>query len=249
MKSRIYNGKVMHARHSPVNHNWVFPFYFLAIDLDELPELDRTLRGFGYNHWRPVSLRDEDYLRGSGGFRERLSEFIDTSELDRIVLVTVTRFMAKVFNPVSFYYGLKKDGSPACMVAEVNNTFGERHLYLLEGGTSFPLRCRHDKQFHVSPFNDMNGHYEFTFSAPGEDMNIDIKLIRNGEVIMHAAMWGSGEELTTSSLWKTVLRHPFAATLTMPRILWQAALLHYKKKLPVFVKPAPSSIMTIKEST
>ncbi len=50
MKSRIYNGKVMHARHSPVLHKWVFPFYFYAIDLDELPELDRTVRGFGYNH-------------------------------------------------------------------------------------------------------------------------------------------------------------------------------------------------------
>ncbi|MBT8046107.1 MAG: DUF1365 domain-containing protein, partial [Pontiella sp.] len=119
--------------------------------------------------------------------------------------------------------------------------------YLLDGETSFPLHCRHDKQFHVSPFNDMNGHYEFTFSAPGEDMNIDIKLIRNGEEILHAAMWGTGEELTTASLWKTVLRHPFTAALTMPRILWQAILLHYKKKLPVFVKPAPSSSMTIKE--
>ncbi|VGO21164.1 hypothetical protein SCARR_03235 [Pontiella sulfatireligans] len=236
----------MHARQSPVEHNWVFPFYFYAIDLDELEQLNRTVRGFGYNHWSPVSIRDEDYLRGSGSFRERLGEFIDTSEIDRIVLVTVARFMAKVFKPVSFYYGLRKDGSPACIVAEVNNTFGERHLYVMDGGESFPLECRHAKQFHVSPFNDMDGHYEFTFSKPGDDMSIDIKLIRNGETVMDAAMWGKGAALTTSNLWKTVLRHPFTASLTKPRIFLQATVLFYKKRLPVFKKPQPSNSMTFK---
>jgi cyclopropane-fatty-acyl-phospholipid synthase len=246
MNSRIYTGKVMHARLTPVRHSWVFPFYFYAIDLDELPELDRTVRGFGFNRWNPVSLRDTDYLRGSGVLRERLAEFIDTSEIDRIVLVTVARFMAKVFNPVSFYYGLKKDGSPACMVTEVNNTFSERHLYILEGGAGFPLKCTQTKGFHVSPFNDMHGHYEFVFSAPGEDINIEIRLVRNEETVMNAAMWGKGRPLTTAHLWQTVLKHPFTAALTMPRILWQAALLRYKKKLPVFSKPAPSSPMTIK---
>lgn len=246
MNSRIYTGRVMHVRHSPVAHRWVLPFYFYAIDLDELPQLDRTVRGFGYNHWRPVCLRETDYLRGDGGFRERLSEFIETSQLDRIILITVARFMAKVFNPVSFYYGLAKDGSPVCMVAEVNNTFGERHLYIMEGQGSFPLECSHEKQFHVSPFNNMSGRYDFTFSAPGEDMSIEIKLVRNGEVVMDAAMWGKGRELTTGNLWKTVLAHPFTAALTMPRILWQAALLHYGKKLPVFKKPTPEHPMTMK---
>jgi cyclopropane-fatty-acyl-phospholipid synthase len=236
----------MHVRHVPVKHKWVFPFCFYAIDLDELPELNRNVRGFRYNAWAPVSLHDDDYLRGSGGFRERLSAFTDTSVLDRIMLVTVARFMARVFNPVSFYYGLRADGTPACMAAEVNNTFGERHLYLLEGGDGFPLQCRCDKQFHVSPFNDMNGRYEFTFSAPEKDLSIGIRLLRHGEAVMDAGMWGQGRPLTSGNLWKTLLRHPLTAGLTMPRILWQAALLHYRHRLPVFKKPDPSSPMTIK---
>jgi cyclopropane-fatty-acyl-phospholipid synthase len=246
MNSRIYSGKVMHARRRPVRHNWVFPFYFYAIDLDELEEIDRTVIGFGYNHWKPVSLRDADYLLGSMPIREQLAEFIDTSAIDRIVLITVARFMARVFNPVSFYYALRADGTPACMVAEVNNTFGERHLYVLDGGADFPLECRHSKQFHVSPFNDMEGHYEFSFSAPDDDLSIEIKLVRNGEVVMDAAMWGTGRPLSSASLWKTVLRHPFTAALTMPRILWQAALLRYRRKLPVFRKPDHETPRTIK---
>jgi cyclopropane-fatty-acyl-phospholipid synthase len=249
MNSRIYNGTVMHLRLQPVRHSFQFPFYFYAIDLDELPELCRRVKGFGRNRWSPVCLRDADYLRGSGPLREQLSEFIDTSGLDRIVLITVARFMKKVFNPVSFYYGLRRDGSPVCVVAEVNNTFGERHLYVMQADGSFPVQCNHLKQFHVSPFNDMNGQYAFSLSEPGEELNIEIKLIRNGAVTLIADMRGTGTELTTKSLWKTILRHPFTAALTLPRIFWQAALLHYKRKLPVFKKPPPNHKMTLRERT
>lgn len=236
---------MMHARKSPVEHRFSFPFYFYAIDLDELPELDRNVRGFGYNHWKPVNIQDRDYLSGSGDFREKLSEHIDTSNIERIILITVARFMSKVFNPVSFYYGLDAQERPVCMVAEVNNTFKERHLYVMPVDGHYPVKCSNDKRFHVSPFNNMDGHYEFSFSEPGDQLKISIKLIREGETIMDAAMWGEGRELNTYNLWKTVWAHPFTAAWTMPRIIWQAALLHYKKKLPVFRKPDPSDPNTI----
>ena len=79
----------MHARTSPVEHRFSFPFYFYAIDLDELPMLDRTVKGFGYNHWKPVNIQDQDYLKGSGGFREKLAEYIDTSNIDRIIILRI----------------------------------------------------------------------------------------------------------------------------------------------------------------
>jgi len=243
VNTRIYTGTVMHARHTPVRHAWTFPFYFYGIDLDELPELDRTVKGFGYNRWRPVALQDGDYLRGNG-----LSEFIDTKRFDRIILVTVARFMTRVFNPVSFYYCLK-DGAPACMVAEVNNTFGERHLYILEGNGTFPLHCRHDKHFHVSPFNSMDGHYEFIFSEPGEQINIEIRLVRSGQTVLTAVLQGNGQELNTAGLWAAILRHPFSAALTFPRILWQAVLLRFRYRLPVLRHPVPDSPMTIVRRT
>lgn len=248
MNSRIYSGKVMHARAAPIHHRWVFPFYFYAIDLDELPAIQQSVKGFGYNRWKPVCLRDEDYLNGKGGFRERLSQHITTEGIDRIILITVARFMGKVFNPVSFYYCLDPSGSPVCMVAEVNNTFKERHLYIMPAGGTYPVTCSETKQFHVSPFNNMNGHYEFSFSEPGDNLNIEIKLIRDDTLIMTAAMWGNGKELTSSNLWKTVLRHPFTAALTMPRILRQAAILYYRKKLTVFRKPPPSHTNTLTAS-
>ncbi len=239
----------MHARQSPIEHRWTFPYVFYAIDLDELPALDREVCGFGHNRWRPVSLRDEDYLRGSGSIRERLGGLVDLKDVERITLVTVARFMIRVFNPVSFYYCLRADGTTACMVAEVNNTFGDRHLYVLEGGEHYPLKREHAKQFHVSPFNNMEGRYAFSFSAPGDEMRITIRLTRDGVTVMDAAVWGCGKPLTTGHLWKTLLVHPFTTAMTMPRIIWQAAILHYGRKLPVFKRPEPDNPMTIKVKT
>lgn len=239
----------MHARQSPTEHRFSFPFYFYAIDLDDLPRLSQTVKGFGYNHWQPVSLQDKDYLKGGGGFREKLAAYADISGTERIILVTVARFMSKVFNPVSFYYCLDAADKPVCMAAEVNNTFKERHLYVMKTAGTYPVRCTTRKNFHVSPFNNMDGHYEFSFSEPGDKLNISIRLVRDGETVMDAAMRGEGRELNTANLWKTVLAHPFTAGLTVPRILWQAALLHYKKKLPVFRKPEPSDPNTITGKT
>ena len=246
MNSRIFSGNVMHARQTPLDHRWVFPYVFYLFDLDELDELDRTVTGFGHNRWKPVALHDDDYLRGSGSIRDRLATLVDLDGVEQIYLVTAARFMVRVFNPVSFYYCLRADGTPVHVVAEVNNTFGDRHLYVLDGGEAFPLERQHDKGFHVSPFNNMEGRYRFTFSAPGDAMRITIRLTRGESVIMDAAIWGPGRPLTTGTLWKTLLVHPFTAFMTMPRIIWQAAILHYRKKLPVFKRPEPTNPMTIK---
>lgn len=246
MNSRIYTGKVMHVRHVPIQQKWTYPFYFYALDLDELTMLDQTVLGFGHNRWRPAALQDKDYLREKGSLRDQLAEFTDIDASDKVILVTVARFFARVFKPVSFYYILHADGSPKAMTAEVNNTFGQRHVYVMNESGEFPLTCTHAKEFHVSPFNDMKGQYVFSFSAPSDHLHIEIKLIRDNQVILDAAMWGDGNELTTKNLWRTVLLHPLTAALTMPRIMFQAARLYFGKKLTLYRMPPPSSPFTIK---
>jgi cyclopropane fatty-acyl-phospholipid synthase-like methyltransferase len=138
VNSRLYVANAMHARFSPVEHRFRYPVFTLAFDLDELPALDRTVRGFGYNRRALVSLRDRDYLRGQGTIRERLLRFLREAGCDdgiaRVELLTMPRMFGHVFNPVSFHYCYRADGSVRCVVAEVNNTFGERHLYILALG-------------------------------------------------------------------------------------------------------------------
>ena len=253
MNSRIYVGEVAHARHEPVQHAFAYPVYFYVFDLDELPALDREVRGFGYNRFSLVSLRDADYLQGPGSIRQRLMAYLKARGCDddiaRVELVTMARFLNYVFVPVSFYYAYRADGSLRCAVAEVNNTFSERHVYILDQPLSqpgaYPAQFRHDKEFHVSPFNDMEGAYEFSLSRLGDEADIGVDLHRNGVKTVSTRLTGKAVPLTTENLRSVVRRYPLTAALNLPRIVWEAGKLYYRKRLPVFTKPHPSSPMTI----
>lgn len=253
MNSRIYKGKVRHTRFSPVERAFTYPIYFYAIDLSEYDELTRSVKGFAVNATAPIALRENDYLIETGDLRSQIEALLKAKNIDEkvaaIQLITMARFMRKVFKPVNFYYCLNKADGPIALITEVNNTFGERHLYVLaDDQTNFPVKYTQGKEFHVSPFNNLEGNYKFSFSKPGEKLRIGIQLQRDGKKIMQIGMWGEGKPLTTANLWATVLRYPLTTALTMPRILWQAAIIHYRLHLPVFHKPTATHPMTIKKT-
>lgn len=253
MKSRLYIATTAHTRFTPVQHQFSYPVFTFVFDLDELPELDRTISGFGYNRPALVSLHDRDYLRGEGTIRERLMRFLKDAGCDdgiaRVELLTMPRMFGHVFNPVSFYYCRRADESVRCVVAEVNNTFGEKHLYILKtseaGPAVFPMHFMHDKQFHVSPFNNMHGGYEFSLSDLGPDMRLVINLARDGQKVLTAVIWGRAVELDSHTLRTNVFRYPFRIVSNLPRITWEAAKLYFLRKLPIYHKPNPSHPMTI----
>jgi cyclopropane-fatty-acyl-phospholipid synthase len=99
-----------------------------------------------------------------------------------------------VFNPVSFYYCYDQAGLLRCTVAEVNNTFNERHLYLLPAATPLdptrPAFFDTPKAFHVSPFNDLQGEYAFQFSPPGDELTIDVNIVRESRVVFRSRLEG-----------------------------------------------------------
>ena len=128
-------GHVWHRRLRPVEHAFRYPGYFLLLPLRSLrtqpdPVLRRNRLGW-------LSFHDRDH--GEGGpdalawFEQLLhSEGIDDAD-GEIWLHTFPRVLGYVFKPVSFWYAHRADGSLAAVLAEVNNTFGERHAYLLAG--------------------------------------------------------------------------------------------------------------------
>lgn len=256
MKSRIYEGFVEHVRLKPVFHRLRYALYFYCIDLDELQEMDRKLPLFGYNRMRPVSIHDSDYQdAGSAPIKDKIMRLLEksgiASEVERIFLVTQPRYLVGVFNPVSFYYCFGKDESLRCVVTEVNNTFGERHVYVLkepQDTAAYPAVYTTDKKFHVSPFNDVSGSYELSFSEPGDDIDIRVTLIRDGDRIFSARLSGEARPLTTGRQLSVIFKHPLIPRLTMARIYWEAAKLYFLRKLSYHPKPLPSSPMTIKKT-
>ncbi|MEN6474001.1 MAG: DUF1365 family protein [Syntrophaceae bacterium] len=256
MRSCIYVGFVEHKRLKPAFHRLRYPLYFYCIDLDELAQLDSRLPLFGYNRMRPVSIHDSDYLDGApGGIKEKVLRQLRNSNLAadvrEIFLVTQPRFFGSVFNPVSFYYCYADNRELRCVVTEVNNTFGERHVYVLGGksdGHAYPAVFQTDKAFHVSPFNDVSGSYELRFSSLQDEIDIQVDLLRDGEKVFGAQLWGKARTMTAMQMAALILRHPLMPRLTIPRIYLEAAKLFFLKKLAYHPKPIPLSPMTIRRN-
>ena len=254
MKSLIYQGEVSHLRLAPTSHSFRYPVYFYAFDLDDLPDLAKRNPLFGYNQLRPVAIHDKDYLQsGDAPLRDKIEAVLQQAGVkapDRVMLVTAARYFNYVFNPISFFYCYDASNHLLCVVTQVNNTFGEMHLYLLMNPESQPedgrLQFSQNKQFHVSPFFERQGHYQFTLSEPGKHLENQIHYFQGQQLMLVARLHGKAQLLTTGNLLRTLLRYPLSAALTMPRILLEAAKLYWQKKLPVYSKPLPDHAMTLR---
>lgn len=252
MNSRIYVGTLSHARTHEVEHGFDYDQHLYALDIDELDRLQSATRWFGHNRLRPLALHDRDYLHhGNAGLREKVSRALRENGVElapsRIVLITALRQFHYIFNPASFFYCYDGSGRLACVLVQVNNTFGETHLYVLapEGGTKgFAAQ----KAFHVSPFFPRRGRYEFEFSEPGEELAISITYFLDDKPALTASFTGAARPMTGRNLARMILRHPLRAVLTFPRIVAQAARLYFGKKRAVHPKPEPASPMTIRQA-
>lgn len=253
--SRMYEGYVEHKRLQPREHAFRYNVCFYGFDLDDLNRLDRTLPLFGYNRLRPTALFDRDYLdEGDESIRskvqKRLADEPFASEIARIYLITAPRYFNYVFNPVSFYYVCSASGDMLCVLTEVNNTFGEKHLYVLKdpkrSERTNTLLFEARKVFHVSPFNTIEGDYLFSFSVPGDVVDISIELKQTEEILFQARLYGRALSLTAGNHIRQLVRHPLVSHLTMPRILFEAARLFLTRRLKYVEKPPAVHMMTLR---
>lgn len=257
MNSQIFTGVVSHGRNWPQKHHFSYPVYFYRFDLDELPELNRTLPGFGYNRFSVVRMDDKDYLwRGNQNLKENVAAVLKkigyTEPLHRIELISFARYFNVIFRPVSFFICYNPENRCRLILAEVHNTFRETHLYVLQKPDiqSKTLCFECPKAFHVSPFFDLKGSYKIRFKDDENTVDITIELIKpecGEKPVFFARLTGKGRPLTPNTFYRTLLKYPFNAFLNMPRILRQALTLCIQKKLPVFSKPIPHSEFTMRK--
>ena len=248
MNSALYAGRVQHRRLAPVRNSFRYGFYQLLLDLEELDELDRRIPFFTNDRPGPVSFRDQDYLDGGeGDLRHRFRAWVEGqgTELgagDRVLLLTQPRVLGYVFNPVSHYYVLAPSGELRFVVAEVNNTFGDRHAYLLDdlerlGEHGFA--ASRGKTLHVSPFIGMDDvSYRWRLTEPGERLVVHMDEYEEGEKFFDATLTLERRPLTTATLAGALLRYPHVTIRTVALIHWQAFRLWWKRA-PFFRRPAP----------
>lgn len=250
MNSCIYTGILEHTRHAPVRHSFRYRTAYFYLDLDELPVLQQRFWLFDVHRPAVFSFREADHLDGHGPLKERLLAFLDCLGVDvtpvaRVTLLTHVRQWGYVFNPVSFFYCFTANGRLLCIVAEVNNTFGERYHYVLQHApgspSDAPWHFHAEKAMHVSPFTHRSSaNYEFRFRPPDQVLTIAIRELERGRPVIDAAVWAYRKPLCDRQLLALALRHPWLTAKVTTAIHWQAFRLYWKR-VPFFHQPPPSS--------
>ena len=238
----LYHGEVVHRRLSPVRHELRYRVFNLFADVDRLEETASALRFFSYNRFNLFSLSDRNHGPGDGTpIREhawRLVRGADGGQcVTRVFMFCYPRVLGYVFNPLTVYYGFDGEDRLRLMIYEVNNTFGGRHSYVLPVGEAFSQKA--PKHFFVSPFNAVEGHYTFHFTAPDEKMALGISLSVDGKPVLNAYVSGPREKLTDGTLLRSFLSVPFltvkvigAIHLQALRLWWKGLRLNPRPKAP-----------------
>lgn len=237
-------GMVMHARHQPLRTRFAYPIFTLLLPLSRLAEARLPL--LGIDRWNLLSVMSRDHGARDGSplepwIRNLLARHDLACADGEIVLQTWPRLCGYVFNPVSFWYCHDRAGRLRAVLAEVNNTFGERHNYLVAHADRRPIEDRDElraaKVFHVSPFFPARGEYRFRFSRRGAHLGVAIDYYENDVLQLSTRLTGRDAPLSTPRLLGALLRCPSLSVGVMWRIHWQALRLALRR-VPFFSRPA-----------
>lgn len=242
--SALYVGHVMHRRTRPRQHRLSYAMLSLLIDLDELDALDKRLRLFSRGAFNVYSFRESDHGDGSDKpLRAQVERLCDQAGImldgGPIRLLTMPRILGFAFNPLSVFFCHDRAGRLRAILYEVNNTFGERHSYLIpvEQETG-PIRQHCDKGFHVSPFMPMAMRYAFRVIPPSDRLAIAITVSDATGPVLAAVHRAERRPLNDRTLARVLLSHPLHTAKVVAGILWEALRL-WLKRVPVHRHPAP----------
>ncbi len=247
-------GQVSHSRLAPRPHAFAYRLFMLRFDLAAVPALDRVHALFGMRWWKPVRFDVADFLgvpREAGSLEARvdalraavlrtLAEHGVRDDIGRIELVAHGRIFGYVFNPVSFFlcYGADAAADPVAVIADVHNTFGQRHAYVLPAAQADSHGVwREKKVFHVSPFFTLDGTYRFELSFADGAVDVRIDLHDRGRPVFVSRLQLARRPLTDGGLAGSLIRFPFMTLRVVAAIHWEAWRL-WRKGLSYHPPPA-----------
>jgi len=246
-------GEVRHARLRPVRNGFVYPTYFLLLPMRSLRA--QPAQALVRNRFGLITFHDADHGDGRADSLGWLDELLAAEGIldaaGEVWLHCYPRVLGHTFKPVSFWYCHREDGSLAAVVVEVNNTFGERHCYLLCGRElGFGREVRAAKGFHVSPFCAVAGEYRFRFMRTGLHPTGGVERTKRQRTVaridhhdtkgllLRTSVSGELQPLTGRRVRAAFFRWPLLTLGVVARIHWQALKL-WVRRVPFFAKPAP----------
>ena len=242
LNSCLYTGHVTHHRFKPVDHRFVYRVFSSLIDLDELSALDR-FKLFSVNRFNLFSFNEKDHGRGKGDLVAYIRSLLNKQQREdathRIQLLCYPRILGYAFNPLSVYFCYDLQGDLSVILYEVSNTFGSRHIYLIDvekGSTLIDQHC--EKQMYVSPFMPMNTDYSFHIHPPKNQVSVFIQLsdhqagANDTQPLLNASFNGKRQEICDQALFSMFCKYPLMTVKVIAGIHWEALKL-WRKKLKI----------------
>ncbi|GAC1399374.1 MAG: DUF1365 family protein [Mycobacterium sp.] len=233
----LYRTRITHLRRAPVHHYFEHRGYSWYVDIDRLPQLARWLRPF-------ARFEAEDHLwpppGGSDTLRRRIDAFLAERGIDlaggRITALVQARVLGYVFNPLTLYWCHDTAGVVRHIVAEVHNTYGGRHAYLLPSPGARPAMAR--KRLYVSPFNGVDGYYLVHAPVPDARLDVHISLHRDNQPAFVATLRGTRRSASVGELLKLQIAAPLAPLMGAIGIRIQGITL-WLRRVPLVRRAGP----------
>ena len=245
LASALYVGSVVHQRLRPARHRLAYRVFSLLLDLEELPTLDRHLRWFSVDRFNLFGFSESDHGDGACGpvagqalraYVERRLGEAGMQARGAIRLLAMPRILGYAFNPLSVYFCHHEDGALGAILYEVNNTFGERHSYLIEvhpamarDGAVVVQRCA--KRLRVSPFLGADMSYAFRVAPPAGHagpMSIGVVASDEAGAVLVARLDARRRRLDDAALARVFASHPLLTIKVIAAIHWEALRLWVK---------------------
>lgn len=246
----LLTGQVSHGRLRPRRHAFSYRLFMLRLDLDALATLDRTHALIGVTRRRIVRFEPGDFMgvpralpaaARLAALRSAVVEALAAhgvhAPVARVVALAHGRILGYQFNPVSFFCAYDAAGDLLGVVADVHNTFGERHAYVLTAGAATAAgEWREKKVFHVSPFFTLDGSYRFSLTLGDDAVDIRIDLLEDGAPVFVSRLALRATPLTDRALAASLLRFQSMTVRVIGAIHWEALRL-WRRGLPYLTKP------------
>ena len=247
MKSCIYKGELYHHRYLPRVNRFTYAVFFMFLDLDELEHVFENYWLWSVGRVNVANFKRADYLGPAEtpldeAVRNRVEQELGERPVGPIRLLTHLRYFGHCFNPVSFYYCYDDtDTRVEYILAEITNTpWRERHAYVLNAKQSMEKGLnKHfsfSKNFHVSPFMDMDFRYDWRFEDPGESLRIHMVNFKKEVKFFEAMLTMQRQEFSSTALAWVLMRFPAMTIKVLAMIYWQAFRL-WLKKTPYYEHP------------
>ena len=244
-RSKLYHGRVEHTRLRPKKHALTYRVCSFLFDLNELDALHNSMWFFSFNKWNILSFYNKDFGNGT---HNNLHDYVEEAltkanipiNLGRVELLCYPRILGYAFNPLCVYFCYDDTENLKVIIYEVNNTFKQRHSYMIEVPTDQQEAVHQvcTKELYVSPFMGMDAVYYFSIKRPQERVSVKIDQHDQDGLILTAIFTGKAEEFSNLSTIKMFFKYPLMTLKVTLGIHWEALHL-WRKGVKLVKRPEP----------